>query len=156
MLKRNIAKGVASVAAVAAIAAGGLAVSSSGGSNSATAAGSATPSATTAAAPNRTMPAGARMGGAQATGTEATKAKAAALAKYPGAADRVLKLPNGSYLVHVTKSDGTSVRVLVSSAFTVTGVQAGGPPAGMNGQAPPGIGPQGSSSSSSPSGTATA
>jgi hypothetical protein len=155
MLKKNVAKGIASLAAVAAIAAGGFAVSSNGGSNSASAAGNATTSTTTAAAPNGTPPAGARMGGTPATGTEATKAKAAALAKYPGTAERVMKFANGGYGVHVIKSDGTQVHVLVSSTFTVTGTQTGGPPAGMKGQAPPGVAPQGSPSSPSSSGTST-
>jgi hypothetical protein len=93
------------------------------------------------------------MGGTPATGTEATKAKAAALAKYPGTVERVMKLADGSYGVHVFKSDGTEVHVLVSSSFQVTGTQTGGPPAGgMKGQAPPGAVPQGSSGASSSSG----
>jgi hypothetical protein len=164
MSKSNVAKGIASLMAVAAIAAGGFAVSSSGGNSSASAAGNPATSTTTAAAPGGTPssstprtgtpPAGARMGGTQATGTEATKAKAAALAKYPGTVERVMKFADGSYGVHVFKSDGTEVHVLVSSTFKVTGTQTG-PPAGMKGQAPPGVAPQGSSSSSSASGTAT-
>jgi hypothetical protein len=94
------------------------------------------------------------MGGTPATGTEATKAKAAALAKYPGTAERVVKLPDGSYGVHVIKSDGTEVHVVVSSTFQVTGTQTG-PPGGMNRQGAPGGVPQAGSSPSGSSGTTT-
>jgi hypothetical protein len=156
MLKKKIAKGIAGLAAVAALAAGGIAVSSGATNNSTSAAGNATTSTPAASAPTGTPPGGFRMGGTPATGTEATKAKAAALAKYPGTAERVLKLQDGSYAVHVFKSDGTEVHVLVSSAFKVTGTQTGGPPAGMKGQAPPGMVPQGGSNSSSASGASAA
>jgi hypothetical protein len=143
MLKSNVAKGVASVAAIAALAAGGLAVSSSGSSNSASAAGSAAVAATTGTPPTGAPRARGRVFGTPVTGTAATKAKAAALAKYPGTAERVMKTPDGGYGVHVIKSDGTEVHVLESSTFKVTGTQTGGPPGGM---VPPG-------SSGSPSST---
>src|SRR5436305_7225708 len=44
--------------------------------------------------------------GAPATGAAAAKAKAAALAKYKGTVERVVKLPGGSYEVHVLTSGG--------------------------------------------------
>jgi hypothetical protein len=79
------------------------------------------------------------MMGTPATGAAASKAKAAALAKYPGTVERVMKTPAGGYVVHVFKNDGTEVHVLVSADFTVTGTAAGGPPAGgaPSGAAPP-------------------
>lgn len=145
-MKANIAKGIASVAAVAAIAAGGFAVSS--GSNTSTAASSNAAGSAGLANP------GGRGFGAPVTGTAATKAKAAAFARYPGTVEQVMKAPSGGgYVVHVIKSDGTEVHVLVSSAFKVTGVETGGPPPGMQGQPPSGAQtpPPGSTSSSSSS-----
>lgn len=83
--------------------------------------------------------------GTVATGAAAAKAKAAALAKHAGTVERVLKLPDGSYEVHVTTKTG-EVHVLVSKAFAVTGTQQGGPPAGMapgNGTGTPPAAPNG-------------
>jgi hypothetical protein len=62
-----------------------------------------------------------------------------------------MKNPNGGYVVHVIKKDGTEVHVLVSAAYKVTGVQTGGPPAGGNGSPPSGAPPSGSGSSGSSS-----
>ena len=72
----------------------------------------------------------------QLTGDAADKVKAAALAKVPGA--KVLRAeeggPDGSaYHVHVRRSDGTEVVVLVNASFEATSVQtrpAGGGPGG--------------------------
>ncbi len=74
--------------------------------------------------------------GTPATGAAADKAKAAALAKYPGTVERVVKLSDGSYVVHVMRSSGGEVHVKVSKAFAVTGTEQG-PPAGG---APPAAG----------------
>jgi hypothetical protein len=146
MTRKRIVQGVASVAAVAALAAGGVALTSGSGNSTAATSGNAASPTNGMGAPSGSPPAGAQMG-TPVTGTAATKATAAALAKYSGTVERVLKDPNGGYVVHVTKSDGTEVHVLVSAAFEVTGVQTGGPPA-ANGQTPP--------SGSSTSGTTTA
>ena len=55
------------------------------------------------------------------TGAAANKAKAAALAKYPGGTvNRVLKLSDGSYAVHMIKISWPH-HVFVSKAFKVTG-----------------------------------
>ena len=77
--------------------------------------------------------------GAPATGAAADKAKAAALARYKGNAERVMKLPDGSYMVHVLTSGGGEYHVAVSKDFKVTAAQQGGPggPAGAPGGAPP-------------------
>jgi hypothetical protein len=68
--------------------------------------------------------------GAPVTGTAAARAKAAAVAKYPGGVERVMQLPDGSYEVHVhvvTKSG--EIHVKVSKTIAVTGTETG-PPAG--------------------------
>jgi hypothetical protein len=55
------------------------------------------------------------------TGTAADQAKAAALAKYPaGTINRVLKLSDGSYAVHMIKISFPH-HVFVSTTFKVTG-----------------------------------
>ena len=75
--------------------------------------------------------------GTPVTGTAATKAANAALAKYPGSVEAVLQLQDGSYVVHVITSAG-EWHVAVSSAFRVTGADQrggfrGGPPSGDGG-----------------------
>jgi hypothetical protein len=64
--------------------------------------------------------------GSPATGTTAAKAKAAALAKYSGTVERVMKLSDGSYVVHVITSNG-ELHVAVSKDFKITGTQQRGP-----------------------------
>ena len=61
------------------------------------------------------------------TGTDAEKAKAAALVAVPGGTvDRVETDADGAaYEAHMTKSDGTRVTVKFDSSFTVTGVEDG-------------------------------
>ncbi len=55
------------------------------------------------------------------TGTAANKAKAAAVAKYPGGTvNRVLKFSDGSYAVHMIKISWPH-HVFVSRSFKVTG-----------------------------------
>jgi hypothetical protein len=63
--------------------------------------------------------------GTPATGTAAAEAKAAALARYKGSVEQVMKLPDGSYVVHVITSSG-EYHVHVSKDFTVTGADQGG------------------------------
>jgi hypothetical protein len=113
------------------LALGGYAIGNSSGNDS-----SAAPSGLHAGAPFRGGQA--RPGfGAAASGAAADKAKAAALAKYKGTAERVIKLGDGSYAVHVIGSKG-EYRVLVSKDFKVTGAQQGGP-GGPRGAGPPGL-----------------
>jgi hypothetical protein len=87
------------------------------------------------------------------TGATLAKLKAVATAKYPGTVERTMKLPDGSYEVHVIQSNGQEVHVLVSRRFTVTGTERGGlrgaPPDGQappSGQAAPSTTPAGSQS----------
>lgn len=65
--------------------------------------------------------------GNEVTGAAAAKAKAAALAKYPGTVERVVQLPDGSYIVHVLRKSGGEVHVHVSKTFAVLGVEQGMP-----------------------------
>ncbi|MEA2459539.1 MAG: hypothetical protein QOC95_2511, partial [Thermoleophilaceae bacterium] len=79
---------------------------------------------------------------APVTGATADKVKAAALAKYPGSkVERIDKLPDGSYIAHVLKSDGSELHVTVSKDFQVTGTaeeRGFGPPGGHpGGRMPP-------------------
>jgi hypothetical protein len=73
-------------------------------------------------------------------GPAAAQVQAAALAKYPGTIQTILRRPDGSYVAHVIRTDNTEVHVLISKTFKVTGTQSGppgGPPAGP----PPGGAP---------------
>jgi hypothetical protein len=117
---------------VAAIALGG-GVLAGCGSSTTTAATPSTTGSTAAATSNApgTRPPGF---GKVVTGTAASKAKAAALATYPGTVERVMQLDDGSYMVHVLRSSGSEVHVKVSKAFKVTGTVQGMPGRG----APPG------------------
>jgi hypothetical protein len=126
-----VMKAVATAPAIAALFFGGNAITK-GGSSSA----GQTPTAP-AGAPGA-MPPGM---GAAVTGTTLTKLEQAVTAKYPGTVERAMKLPDGSYVVHVIRSGGSGeVHVLVSKDFKVTGVQQGGPPGGAPpaGQSAPG------------------
>jgi uncharacterized lipoprotein YajG len=87
--------------AVAAVAAAGV-LAGCGSSSSTTSTANATPAAATSSSPQGVPPGM----GTTVTGAAADKAKAAALAKYPGAAERVEKLSDGSYVVHVIRSRG--------------------------------------------------
>jgi hypothetical protein len=77
--------------------------------------------------------------GTEITGAAAAKAKAAALARYDGTIERVVKLADGSYVVHVITAEG-EVHVAVSKAFKVTGSDQGDP--GGQGVPPSGAAPQ--------------
>lgn len=63
------------------------------------------------------------------TGATATKVKAAALKKVPGATvDRLERDADGAvYEAHLTKPDGSQVTVKLNARFAVTGVETGGP-----------------------------
>ncbi len=61
------------------------------------------------------------------TGDTASKVRAAALAKYPGATvQRVESDSDGVYEVHLVTSSGERVTVEVGKDFAVTGTEAGG------------------------------
>jgi hypothetical protein len=92
--------------------------------------------------------------GTPVTGTAAAKAKAAALARYKGTAERVMQLQDGSYLVHVITSSG-EYHVRVSKDFTVTGANQGGPGGPGGGGVPGGAAPQGTAPQGGTSGSST-
>jgi hypothetical protein len=134
----KIAKVVAAAAAVIALAFGANAIAN-GDSSSATADGAP------AAAGRPGGPPGGM--GTAVTGATLTKLEAVATAKYPGTVERAMKLPDGSYEVHVIQSGGKGeVHVLVSKDFKVTGTQKGGPPGGAS---PSGSGPPSGTTSDS-------
>jgi hypothetical protein len=154
MKNKTILKGAASLAALVAVGAAGFAISS-GSNNSASASGAAATSTSATTVPGGSPPtAGQRPPGGPmietpVTGTAAEKARAAALAEYPGTVERVLKSPTSGYIVHVIQKDGSEVHVLVSATFKVTGTGTGGPPRGASPNGvPPAVTPPGSTSSS--------
>jgi hypothetical protein len=68
------------------------------------------------------------------TGTDATKARAAALAKYPGATiERVETDSDGVYEAHIVTTSGQHLIVLMDKSFTVTGTDQ---PGGLGGGSP--------------------
>ena len=137
----KIAKVVAAAAAIVALAFEANAIAN-GDSSSATANGPQT----AAGRPGTGGPPGGM--GTAVTGATLTKLKAVATAKYPGTVERAMKLPDGSYEVHVIQTGGKGeVHVLVSKAFKITGTQKGGPPGG--GAPPSGSAPPSRTSSSS-------
>jgi hypothetical protein len=70
------------------------------------------------------------------TGTDATSATAAALAKYPGATiQRVETDSAGVYEAHLITAAGERLIVQMDATFTVTGNETGGPADGMHGPA---------------------
>jgi hypothetical protein len=142
-MNQKLAKGAAAVGAVGVLVFGAAAI---GGANSS----NTTPAAAKGfggppgQAPGGTPPqqgqvpggGGAPPGmGAAVTGATADKVTKAATAKYPGQVERVMKLPDGSYVAHVITSSG-ELHVAVSAAFKVTGKSEGF--GGRGGQMPPG------------------
>jgi hypothetical protein len=124
MFARTLTMSIAIGAAAIAVAIGAYALVSSSSGNG----GSSTANAAAVAQPgqNQTVvgqvPQGWHSGsGTIITGAAANKAKAVALAKYPGGTvNRVLKLSDGSYAVHMIKISWPH-HVFVSKSFKVTG-----------------------------------
>jgi hypothetical protein len=125
MFSRKLTTSIAIGAAAIAVAVGGNAILNSSSSDGA----SGTANAATLAQPGQNnqrvvgkVPQGWHSGsGTIITGTAANKAKAVALAKYPGGTvNRVLKLSDGSYAVHMIKISWPH-HVFVSKNFKVTG-----------------------------------
>jgi hypothetical protein len=134
MSSRKLTRSLAAGAAAIAVAIGGYAIVNSNSGNGASATASAAPPAQSAqaspAAPNSSggpSPAGqvpqnwSPGTGTVITGAAADKAKAAAVAKYPGGTvNRVLQLSDGSYAVHRIATPAPH-HIFVSKDFTVTG-----------------------------------
>jgi hypothetical protein len=132
MFSRRLTKFVAAGAAVIALALGGLAISHSSSSSSGSASASA---AVGKVIPfNRGQPSPAKVvgevpanwnagTGTIVTGTAATKAKAAALAAYPGGTvNRVVLVSNGDYNVHMIGVNWPH-HVFVNQEFKVIGAE---------------------------------
>jgi hypothetical protein len=124
MFPRKLTMSIATGAAAIAVAIGGYTiVNSSPGNGTAGAANAAT---LAQPGPNQRVvghvPQGWHSGsGTIITGAAANKAKAVAVAKYPGGTvNRVLKLDDGSYAVHMIKISWPH-HVFVSKSFKVTG-----------------------------------
>jgi hypothetical protein len=148
---RYVAAGVAAVA----LAFGAYAVGNSNSSNSSNGVANASGSAPAANGQQQVPQNGQAPQGGQGppggfgtpvSGATAKKVEAAALAKYKGTVERVMKLDDGSYVAHVITSNG-EYHVAVSKNFKVTGARQGGP-GGGGGGVPGGAAPSGSSSKS--------
>ena len=126
----KLTRGVAALAAVAALAFGANAVANNNDTSTTATAGGAPTGARQSAPPDM---------GTAVTGSTLTQLKSVATAKYPGTVERAMKLSDGSYVVHVKQTDGTEVHVRVSAAFAVTGVDDGPPSGGAppSGGSPP-------------------
>ena len=135
----KLTRGVAALAAVAALAFGANAVANNHDTSTTAIAGGAPTGARQGAPPDM---------GTAVTGSTLTKLESAATAKYPGTVERAMKLSDGSYVVHVKQTDGTEVHVRVSAAFAVTGVDDGPPSGGAppSGTKPSGTPPSGDQS----------
>jgi hypothetical protein len=142
MFSRKLTRFVVAGAAAVAVAVGSFAIGNSSSGNGASGTANAAPAVAAGHGPRSgqvpqngrrgTLPSNAtktgyvppnwRPGtGTIITGAAADKAKAAALAaKYKGTVNRVLKLSDGSYVVHLIATSGPH-HVFVSKTFKVTG-----------------------------------
>ncbi|MCW3070044.1 MAG: hypothetical protein JWL67_2669 [Solirubrobacterales bacterium] len=133
---RKLTRFVAAGAASLAVAGGGIAIASSGSSSSSSSAASGTTNAAVAKVVpfHRGEPTEAKVvghvptsykagTGTVITGTAANKAKAAAVAAYPGGTvNRVVLLSNGEYNVHMIAVNWPH-HVFVNSEFKVVGAE---------------------------------
>jgi hypothetical protein len=119
-MKTTAIKAVAAIGAGAALVVAGAAIS---GTNSPEAAAT-TASATQPATPSQGAPP--QGFGTPVTGAEAERVAGAATAEVDGDVERVVRLPDGSYVVHVITPGGEQ-HVLVSKDLEVTGSEQGGP-----------------------------
>jgi hypothetical protein len=124
MFSRKLSLSLAVGTTAIAVAAGGYAIGNASSGNGASSAANAAPPAHPG--PNQRVvgqvPPNWHSGsGTIITGTAANKAQAVAVAKYPGGTvNRVLKLSNGSYAVHMIKISWPH-HVFVSKDFKVIG-----------------------------------
>ena len=125
MFARKLTRSIAIGAVAIAVAIGGYAIANSSSSTNG-ASGTANAATSTQPGPNQRVvgqvPQNWQSGsGTIITGAAADTAKAAAVAEYPGGTvNRVLKLSDGSYAVHMIKISWPH-HVFVSESFTVTG-----------------------------------
>jgi succinate dehydrogenase/fumarate reductase flavoprotein subunit len=123
MLSPKLTRLIAAGGAVVVVATGGIAIANSSSSNGSSGTATASQAAAPTSAPQAgQVPQGWQPGsGTLITGAAADKAKAAALAAgYQGTVNRVLKLSDGSYAVHLFATSAPH-HVFVSQDFKVTG-----------------------------------
>jgi hypothetical protein len=122
MLSPKLTRVIAAGGAVVVVAIGGIAIANSTSSNGSSGAATVTQTPATSVPQSGQIPQNWRPGtGTIVTGAAADKAKAAALAAgYQGTVNRVLKLGDGSYAVHLFATSGPH-HVFVSQDFKVTG-----------------------------------
>ena len=96
---------------------------------------------------------GMRDAGGSLSADAASKAVAAAQGEVDGTVNGVRALSTGSFVVHVTKSDGTHVHVVLDATFAVTSVEEGG--MGRGGRDKPTPDGDDSTGSTEPSATST-
>jgi hypothetical protein len=122
MFSTKLTTFLAAGAAVVAVAIGGFAIGNSRSDNGASGTATAAQAAPGQAPQSGQVPQNWRPGtGTIITGAAADKAKAVAIAKYPGGTvNRVLKLSDGSYAVHRIRTPAPH-HVFVSKDFKVTG-----------------------------------
>ncbi|MDX6668875.1 MAG: hypothetical protein QOK04_2255 [Solirubrobacteraceae bacterium] len=123
MSSRKLTRSIAAGAAAIAVAIGGYAIANSSSGNGASGTANAAPQAQSSQASRvGQVPQNWRPGtGTIITGAAADKAKAVAVARYPGGTvNRVLKLSDGSYAVHRIGTPAPH-HVFVSTDFKVTG-----------------------------------
>jgi hypothetical protein len=131
--RRSLTLSIAAGAAAIALGTGGYAIANSGSSNGASASAGSTPAAKVIPF-HRGQPSAAKVvgqvpqnwtpgSGTIVTGTAATKAKAAALAAYPGGTvNRVVLVTGGEYNVHIIGVNWPH-HVFVSKDFKVVGAE---------------------------------
>jgi hypothetical protein len=115
-------------AAVLGLTGAGLASAAAGSETALVVSGTTQPSAgTTTEGTGQLRPGRMHDAGGTLTADAASKAVAAAGAEVDGGTvNGVRALSDGGYVVHVTKSDGTHVHVLLDKDFAVTSTQEGG------------------------------
>jgi hypothetical protein len=122
VFSRRLTKPIAAAVAVIALGVGGYAIGNSVSGNGTSATAKAAPAAQSAQASAALAPQNWHPGtGTIITGEAADKAKAVAVAAYPGGTvNRVLQLSDGSYAVHRIGT-GSPHHIFVSKDFKVTG-----------------------------------
>lgn len=169
-MNQNVVKPAGIIAAIAAVTIGAWALSGATSNNASSAAANGPGNGQMQGGPPPGASGYGSMGGppggaggpgelTEVTGDDAKKAKAAALKKVSGTAERVLESPMGDgYLVVVVKSDDSRAMVEVSADFKSAEVREGGPgqggpPGGMTGPPPNGGTSDDSGAASAPSST---
>ena len=149
--QRSLALAGAGIAAAAALGLSGATLA--GASQTTTTTATAEPSQGADAAENRGRGGGMRDAGGTLSADAASEAVAAAQEEVDdGTVNGVRALATGSFVVHVTRSDGTHVHVVLDATFAVTSVEEGGMGRGARDKpAPEG----GDSGSTEPSATGT-